>query len=95
MFVCTTVLYEYMNLLGNDVYNLFVYTHVRIKIYQEFYHSIIYIANEGHHVRIKVMLCASSLLIVHHLDITMSPTPLDGGIYKYFVSISLHNESNM
>jgi len=27
--------------------------HVRIKIYREFYHGIIYIANEGRHVRIK------------------------------------------
>ena len=36
-----------MNLLRNDVYNLIVNTHVRIKIYREFYHGIIYIANEG------------------------------------------------
>jgi len=28
-------------------------TNVPIKIYQAFYHSIIYIANEGHHVRIS------------------------------------------
>ena len=47
-------LYEYMNLLKNDVYNLFVNTHVRIEIYREFYHGIIYIANEGHHVRIII-----------------------------------------
>ena len=53
MFVCTTVKYESMNLLRNDVYNLFVNTHVQIKIYREFYHGIIYIANEGRHVRIK------------------------------------------
>jgi len=53
MFVCTTVLYEYMNLLRNDVYNLFVNMHVRIKIYLEFYYGIIYIANEVHHVRIN------------------------------------------
>jgi hypothetical protein len=46
------VLYEYMNLFRNDIYNLFVNTHVRIKIYREFYHGIIYIANEGRHVRI-------------------------------------------
>ena len=53
-YVCivTTVLYEHMNLLRNYVYNLFFNTHVRIKIYQEFYHSIIYRANEGRHVRI-------------------------------------------
>ena len=51
--LCTTVLYEYINSLGNDVCNLFVNTHERIKIYREFYHCIIYIANEGRHVRIK------------------------------------------
>ena len=27
-------------------------THVQIKIYQEFYHCILYKANEGHHMRI-------------------------------------------
>ena len=47
------VLYEYMNSLGNDVCNLFVNTHEQIKIYREFYHCIIYIANEGRHVRIS------------------------------------------
>ena len=52
MFLCTTVLYEYMNLLKNGVYYLFFNTHVRIKIYREFYNSIIYIANEGRHIRI-------------------------------------------
>jgi hypothetical protein len=45
MLVCTTVLYEYMNLFRSDVYNLFVNTHVRIKIHR-FFHGIIYIANE-------------------------------------------------
>jgi hypothetical protein len=47
MFVCITVLYEYMNLLRNDFYNLVVDMHVRIKIYWEFYHGINYIAKEG------------------------------------------------
>ena len=41
------VQYEYMNSLRNDVNNLLDNTHVRIKIYREFYHGIIYIANEG------------------------------------------------
>jgi hypothetical protein len=45
--------YEYMNSLGNDVCNLFVNTHEQIKIYREFYHCIIYIANEGRHVIIS------------------------------------------
>ena len=42
-----------MNALGNEVCNLFVNTHERIKIYRKFYHCIIYIANEGRHVRSK------------------------------------------
>ena len=53
MLVCTTLLYEFMNLHRNDVYNLFVNTHVRTKIYRGFNHGIIYIVNEGRHVRIK------------------------------------------
>jgi hypothetical protein len=42
-----------MNSLRNDVYDLFLNTHVRIKIYQGFYNGIIYIVNIGRHVRIK------------------------------------------
>lgn len=38
--------------LRNDVFNLFVKTHIRIKIYGEFYHGVIYIANEVRNVRI-------------------------------------------
>jgi hypothetical protein len=38
------VLYEYTNSLRNEVDDFFVNTHVRIKIYREFYHGIIYIA---------------------------------------------------
>ena len=53
MLVCATLLYEFMNLHRNDVYNLFVNTHVRTKIYRGFNHGIIYIVNEGRHVRIK------------------------------------------
>jgi len=76
MFVCTTVLYEYMNLLRNDVYNLFVNTHVWIKIYQEFCNDIIYIAKEGHHiwwnifkncVYIYVKYCKAALSNVYSL----------------------------
>jgi hypothetical protein len=44
LFVCIMAMYEYMNLLRTDVYNLFVNTQVRNKIYREFYHGIIYIA---------------------------------------------------
>ena len=40
------MLYEYINSLGNDVCNLFVNMSERIKIYREFYHCIIYIAND-------------------------------------------------
>ena len=52
MFVCTTVLYEYMTSFRNDVNNLFDITHVRIKIYGELYHCIIYITFEERHVRV-------------------------------------------
>jgi len=48
-----------MNLLV-DVYNLLVFTHVRIKIYREFYHGIIYIANEGRHFRIPANFLSTS-----------------------------------
>jgi hypothetical protein len=36
-----------MKLLRNDIHNL---SHVRIKIYREFYHDIFYIANEGRQI---------------------------------------------
>jgi hypothetical protein len=52
MVVCPTALYKYIKSHSNDVHNMSDNTHVQIKIYQEFYHSIIYIASEGHHVRI-------------------------------------------
>ena len=52
MFVCTTVLYEYMTSFRNDVNNLFDITHVRIKIYGELYHCIIYITFAKRHVRV-------------------------------------------
>jgi len=40
------VLHEYMKTFRNDVNNLFGNMHVQIKVYWEFYHGIIYIANE-------------------------------------------------
>ena len=52
MFVCTKV--ECMKLLRNDVDNLFNNTHVQIKLFWGFYHGIIYIANEGRHVKIDI-----------------------------------------
>jgi hypothetical protein len=52
MFVCPTALYKYMKSHSNDFFNMSDNTHMQIKIYQEFYHCIIYIANEGHHVSI-------------------------------------------
>jgi hypothetical protein len=55
-------LWMYMNSLRNDVYNLFVNTHVRIKIYHGFYHCIIYIPNEGRHL-IEFFYC-----ILQHVD---------------------------
>ena len=44
--------------------------HERIKIYREFYHCIIYIANEGRHVRIKDNFLLISLL--HDVSIFQS-----------------------
>jgi hypothetical protein len=61
MCVYATVPYEHMNSLRNDVCNLFVNTHVRIKIFREFYHCLIDIANEGRHVRIKSILLLDNL----------------------------------
>ena len=52
MLASTMVIYYYMKSLGNDVNNLFDNTHVRIKIYGDFFHGIIYIDSEGRHVRI-------------------------------------------
>jgi hypothetical protein len=46
MFPCTTVLYKHMKLLRSDVHNLFGNSHVRIKIYQESYHNIVYIVDD-------------------------------------------------
>jgi len=40
------------NLSRNDVYNLFVNTHVRIQLYGELYHGLIYKVNEGRPDRI-------------------------------------------
>jgi hypothetical protein len=54
MFICTIVMHEYMKSLRNDVNNLLDNKHVKIKIHWQFYHNIIYIANEGHHVRILI-----------------------------------------
>jgi hypothetical protein len=52
MFACSTVLYEYMESLMNDILNLSDNTHVQIEIYREFYHVIVYKAKEGYHIRI-------------------------------------------
>lgn len=47
MFVCTMVLLKYMQLIRYDVHNISGNMHGRSKIYREFYHVIVYIANEG------------------------------------------------
>jgi hypothetical protein len=52
-----------MNSLRNDAYDLFVITHVQIKIYREFYHKHVYIAIEGRHVRINFYIpCINSVV---------------------------------
>ena len=53
LLVRTTILCKYIISLSNDLHNLSDNTHVRIKIYREFFHSIVYIANEGRHIKIK------------------------------------------
>jgi hypothetical protein len=53
MFVCTTVLYKSMKSFRNAVHNFFHNTHVQSKIYLEFNHGIVHIANEGCHIRIN------------------------------------------
>jgi hypothetical protein len=60
MFACTAILYKYIKSFGNDVNNLSDNEHVRSKIYQEFYHSIVYIANERSHIRIVVTFTFTS-----------------------------------
>jgi hypothetical protein len=52
MFVYTTVLYEYMKSLRNDVHNLLDNVHVPIKIYLKIYNDIVYITNKWRHIRI-------------------------------------------
>jgi hypothetical protein len=42
-----------MDSLRNDIYDLFVNAHARNKIYWQFDHGIIYIANEGRYARIS------------------------------------------
>ena len=41
MFACSTVLYEYMESLMNDILNLLDNTHVQIERYREFYYVIV------------------------------------------------------
>ena len=64
IFSGSTVLYEYMSeSFRNEVNILFDNTHVRIKIYIEFYYGIIYLANEGRHVRIKILLLLTTCTV--------------------------------
>jgi len=46
MFVC-----KYMKSHKNDILDFCDITHAQLRIYREFYHYIIYIANEGRHFR--------------------------------------------
>jgi hypothetical protein len=45
-------MYQFIKSLSYDFHNLSENTPVRIKIYGEFYHGIVYIAHEGRHIRI-------------------------------------------
>jgi hypothetical protein len=44
------VLYYYMKSVENDVHNFPHNMHVWFKVYQEFYHYIVYIVKEGRHI---------------------------------------------
>ena len=69
-------------------YHFFDNTHVRIKIYREFYRSIIYIANEDRHVRISSLLspvCQSKQL---H-SFRNCPVNTDPAFKKCYSSIAL------
>jgi hypothetical protein len=54
MFVCTTVLHIFIKSLTNYVHNFSGNTHEHSKVYLEFYHNIVYIANEGHQIKLKI-----------------------------------------
>ena len=57
-FVCTTVLYKFLKLLRNNVHNLSSYIHVQRKktsgILSQHCVYIVYIANEGCHIRMLI-----------------------------------------
>ena len=72
MFVCITVLYEYMNSLRNEVNNLFDNKHMRFKIYREFYHGIM-----------KDVMIKLTIKYVHNV---VSSTPRLSGIRTHSVS---------
>ena len=48
----------------NYVHNLSDKTYVQSKIYQEFYYGIIYIAKEGHHIKIVVFLSVFGINVI-------------------------------
>ena len=52
MFVCSTILYEYIQKQMN-VMMCSAITHVRINIHRDFYRGIIYMTNEGRNVRFE------------------------------------------
>lgn len=56
----------YMKLPMIDVNTFFENKHVRIKIYREFYHGIIYIVNKGSYVSFSY-IPYNSILILHML----------------------------
>jgi len=68
MFVCTTVLYEYMKSFRNEVNHLVGNAHVRIIICHEFYHGIIYTANEA-----RRLLAAVHFYRFHNISLHIRP----------------------
>jgi hypothetical protein len=48
------VLHIFIKSLTNYVHNFSGNTHEHSKVYLEFYHNIVYIANEGHQIKLKI-----------------------------------------
>jgi hypothetical protein len=64
-----------MKKLRNDVYNLFVNTHVRIKIYREFYHGPMLILDTDYGFY-KLFLNSNITSFIGYMDNTMIKLPI-------------------
>lgn len=82
----------YMKSLGNDVDNVFDNTHVRIKIYREFFHGIIYIAMKDVMLEFKIFFF---ILILYQLEtiVYLSCLIVSSGISDMFQKLSACSRS--